>query len=412
MKGIFVTIGGLGDLPNDKFEEKTLLEVSHIPNLDLFATRGELGFVYPTLPGESSTSTESIFSFLGNERDAGSRSFIEAVGAGIDVKDGDLVFSVNFGTINSSGKVIDRRAGRVVNDSDAKSFCREINSINFPYSFEIFPIKHQKAILIFRGNSVENITGNDSTYTKRSGENIEFFERCLPRVRSQLARDTADMVNEFLSIVNNYLHKSPTNYSRIKKGLLPVNYLFLKNPGTLSPNLKKYKNWVSACYSPFEIGFSKLSKMKTVSFVLPKFRKMDVYSNVWESLERGVKNSIRVLKKKMNDYDYFYVHFDELVFASQDNKPHEKKAMLEYLDEFFFRELVKIATRNKLKVLVCGTQNLPCKMKKINSDPIPLLFYNGGIPKKRVLFNEIEAKKGKLGRILGRDMLNLFGFLK
>lgn len=411
MKGIFVTIGGLGDLPSDKLEGKTPLEAAHTPNLDLLATRGVVGLNFPTVPGEVPNSEEALLNFFGNSPDETSLSMLEAIGAGIKLSEGDLVYSLNFGVIDSEGHVLDRRTSRNISYRDAKRICKEINSMDFPYEFEIFPLRNEKAVLVFRGNYCENVTGNDSTYLNRGGREIRFFEKITPRDRTPLANETAEMVNEFLSGVRRLLQKSDVNSERLKKGLLPINYLFLKMPGTLKPRLKQKKKWVSCSYSYLEKGFAIASGMKDCSFNIPKFKGIDVYSNFSDTLRKACKNSIKNLRKNLDKYDYFYVHFAETMFASQDNKPFSKKAMLEYLDETFFAYVVQVATMNKIRVLVSGNKNVPCSMKRPSNDSVPFLLYNAKLPKEKVLFCESEAKKSRLGRIKGHELLRRSGFL-
>ena len=44
--------------------------------------------------------------------DYAGRGVIEAIGVGIDFKNGDLALRGNFSTLNDEGAIIDRRAGR------------------------------------------------------------------------------------------------------------------------------------------------------------------------------------------------------------------------------------------------------------------------------------------------------------
>ena len=67
MKGIFVIIDGLGDLPNKRLEGKTPLEAAQTPNLDFLAARGILGYMYPVKPNFIPESDEAIVSIFGND---------------------------------------------------------------------------------------------------------------------------------------------------------------------------------------------------------------------------------------------------------------------------------------------------------------------------------------------------------
>ena len=111
MKGVFVILDGMGDLPSDVLEDKTPLEVAETPNLNFLAPRGEMGYMYSVRPGFIPESDEAIVSIFGNELISSSRGQLEAKGAGITLAHGDLAFRVNFATIDSltAKNIIDRR---------------------------------------------------------------------------------------------------------------------------------------------------------------------------------------------------------------------------------------------------------------------------------------------------------------
>ena len=90
--------------------------------------------------------------------------------------------------------------------------------------------------------------------------------------------------------------------------------------------------------------------------------------------------------------------------------------MIELLDEKFFAFLRKFAEKNKIKVAITGDHSTPCPLKSHSADPVPVLLF-GGEGKNKVekdeckTFNEIEAKKGGLGKIYGKDFLKKVGFV-
>ncbi len=431
MKGVFVILDGMGDLPSDVLEDKTPLEVAETPNLNFLATRGEMGYLYSVRPGFVPESDEAIVSIFGNELISSSRGQLEAKGAGITLVHGDLAFRVNFATIDSLiGKnIIDRRAGRTLTNTEAEGLAKSLNKIILPCKFIFKPTIQHRAALVFKGGFSDNISENDPTYFEGQAKTSDKIIPIMPLDDDENAQYAANIVNEFLDKAFEVLDKHPINEARRKKGLLPANYLLIRGPGIDIPKLKLYPKWLSVAYMPLEKGFSQFSGMKVFSFDYPKLKGLDVYENLTEGLKRACSFSIKVLKRNKNKFDYAYVHIKETDLPGHDNKPMEKIAMLEYLDKTLFKFLREFAPPNNIKVVVTADHSTPCKLKKHSADPVPVLFYNQSLPKiekkfsfkgKQNMdskiagkkFSEREARKGNLGRMTGGEMLEKVGFLK
>src|SRR6056297_2936164 len=104
MKGVFVVLDGLGDQPHKLLEDMTPLEAAETPNLDFFAARGEMGFLYTVKPGFAPGTNEALSCIFGNQLKDSSRGPIEAKGADVEIKRGDLCLRTNFATIDSLEK--------------------------------------------------------------------------------------------------------------------------------------------------------------------------------------------------------------------------------------------------------------------------------------------------------------------
>lgn len=411
MKGVFVIIDGLGDLPNKQLGGDTPLESAYTPNMDFLATRGKLGVQYPVKKGYSPGSDEAIVSIFGSELKNSSRGRLEAYGAGLEMKKGDLALRVNFATIKKNGDVVDRRAGRTLTDSEARELAKSINKMDFPYEFDFVSTVQHRAVLVIRGDFSDKIAGDDITYTKGKSEEITKIIKCKPLIRGEKAKHTADVLNEFLSLAWKVLESHPINRKRRKKGLLVANYLLVRGPGVEKPKLKQYKNWISTNIMPLEKGFAVLSGMKNFSFDYPPLKGLDAYKNLWKGLRKKIRFSIRVLKKNMKKANYCYIHLKETDLPGHDKKPFEKKAMIEYIDRTLIRYLARIAPPKGIKVLITGDHSTPCKLGTHSADPVPFLIYDVSLPEKKS-FGESFAKKGILGAMLGKDLFRKSGFLK
>lgn len=413
MKGILVIVDGMGDLPHKLLGEKTPLEAANMPNLDFLATRGEMGYMYPVRPGFIPESDEAIVSIFGNKLISSTRGQLEAKGTELKLMRGDLAFRANFATIDSfdKGNIIDRRAGRTLTTAEAEILARALNKIKLPVKFDFEPTIQHRGVLVFRGGFSEDVFGNDLTYVQGKSQNLDKVKFCKPLDDDENTQYTVNIVNEFLEKAYEVLNHHLVNEERRKKGLLPANYLLIRGAGIEPPKLKRYNRWVSPSYMPLEIGFSRASGMTVHSFTYPKLKKLDAYDNLYDGLRKSCKFNIKALKKYHKKFDYAYVHIKETDLPGHDNKPLEKKMMLEYIDKTLFKFLRKFAPPNKIKVVVTADHSTPCKLKMHSADPVPVLFYNDSILKEKK-FCEKEARKGTLGRILGPDLLRKVGFLR
>ncbi|MBT4375952.1 2,3-bisphosphoglycerate-independent phosphoglycerate mutase [archaeon] len=412
MKGILVIIDGAGDLANKQLNGKTPLEAAKIPNLDFLVTRGEMGYMYPVKPGYSPGSDEAILSIFGNDLKNSTRGQLEAHGTEVKLSKGDIALRVNFATVKKNGEVVDRRCGRTLRNKEAKKLAETINKMEFSHEFELVSTVQHRGVLVIRGNFSDKVAGDDITYRKGHSKEITEIIPCKPLARTVKAKKTAEILNEFLKSSSEVLRNHPVNIKRQRKGFLPANYLLVRAPGVSKPKLKQYKKWIATNTMPLEVGFAKFSGMKNFAFKYPKLKKLDAYDNLWKGLKKKVKHSIRVIRKNMKKADYCYVHFKETDLPGHDNKPIEKKKMIEYLDKHFFSFIRKIAPLNEIKVVVTADHSTPCKLKTHSADPVPVLLYNGKKLLEKKTFNEKEAKKGKLGRILGKDLFKKVGFVK
>lgn len=413
MKGILVVIDGVGDLPNKQLDDKTPLEASYTPNLDFLATRGEMGYMYPVRPSFVPESDDAILCLFGNDVDASPRGPLEVAGTDIKLKRGDLALRVQFATVGNN-EVIDRRVGRTLTTVEAEILAKELNKkIKLPMKFEFKSTIQHRGVLVLRGGFSDNISSNDLFYrSKETHKSKEKLRICKPLDEDDNSQYTANIVNEFVTQAYDILNEHPVNEFRRKKGLMPANHILFRGAGIEIPKLKQYKKWLSINYMPLEIGFSRLSGMSVLSFEYPKLKKVDVYDNLQDGLRKATKFFIKSIKKNHKKFDYAYVQFKETDIPGHDNKPFEKKAMIEYLDKTVFKFLRRFAPPNEVKIVVTGDHSTPCKLKAHSADPVPVLFYNcAEIPKEKK-FCEKTARRGVLGRIDGKELLKKVGFDK
>ena len=98
--------------------------------MDSLARNGKTGLMYTLGKGMAPESDVAVVSILGYDpfEYHVSRGALEAVGAGLDMENGDLALRCNFGTLGDDKKsIIDRRAGRDLTQEESNELAKSIN---------------------------------------------------------------------------------------------------------------------------------------------------------------------------------------------------------------------------------------------------------------------------------------------
>ena len=410
MKKILVILDGASGLPIRVFGGKTVLEHAETPNLDWLTENGKLGYMYPIDEKTTPGSDNSLISIFGNNPKECRRGIYEAVGLGIKLNRGDLALRTNFGTIENlkSRKVIDRREGRTLTTKEAKILARDLNKkIKLNCKFEFKSSVQHRGVLVLKGGFSDNISNTDPEW-KPGKEND--FSFSMPLDDDENSKYTSNTLNNFLTQAFNILDNHHINEIRRKKGLLPANMLFTRGGGIEIPKLKKYKTWMSINPMPLEIGISKLSEMKTFYFKYPELKNIDSYKNLYDGLNKTIKFAIKTIKKQHKNFLGCYVQFKETDIPGHDNKPYDKKKMIEIIDKNFFGFLKDFVEKNKLNVVVTCDHSTPCKLKKHSAHPVPVLVYGDGKDETNK-FCERQARKGSLGKMYGKEFMKKTGLV-
>src|ERR671923_1378940 len=151
-KIVLLVADGLGGLPMEP-GGKTELESARTPNLDACAREGTCGLSIPVLPGITPGSGPGhlgLFGYDPLEYRIG-RGILEALGINFAVGPQDVAVRGNFCTVDETGVITDRRAGRPTTER-CVAMCRKLQQIRIP-GVEIFvePVREHRFVAVFRG---------------------------------------------------------------------------------------------------------------------------------------------------------------------------------------------------------------------------------------------------------------------
>lgn len=402
MKIGYILLDGCADRPIASLNYTTPLQSAYTPNLDKIASSSRLGRAISVRRGVAPESDIAVFNMLGYSfnDDYPGRGIVEAIGAGIEFRNGYLALRANFASV-SGRRIIDRRAGRDITDEEAKELESIVNSIRLDDGDLLFKSTvSYRGVLVLRSDKQlsSKITNTDPAYRRIGGfgaarkvRGIELIERCKPITDDEGSRLSAKLVNEFTDKVMKALSESEINEKRIKEGRLPVNAILLRDAGSTLPKLEQFKDrygfeGIAIVDMPVEIGIAKLIGMKLL--VLER--------------ERDFRDRAGIFLSNLEDGKLVYLHI-----KGPDEYGHEgdaigKKKSIENIDREFFSEI----NRNieGTRIIISCDHATPCNMKMHSSDPVPLSI-NFGKNGDKMRFTEQSSRIGSLGITYGRDII-------
>ena len=408
---VYVLLDGVGDLPHPNLVGKTPLDAASTPNLDRLAKNGMMGQVITVGKGIAPESDIAVFNMLGykfKHDDYAGRGVVEAIGIGIDFKDGDLALRGNFATLNDNGVIIDRRAGRKIEKQDAEAVSNEIEE-KIKFSDEnaiaiITPTIGHRLVIRIRSNCAlsSNISNTDPAYVRVAGMGIakavtDFLkiEKCLPLDEESHTKLASKLVNELTEQSLDIMKKSKVNERRKENGKKLLNGILLRDAGNIYPKVTPINDLHSMKFScivdmPVEIGISEILKMKTYDA-----------GGLTDYEEKA-----KVAAKAMDEQNAVYVHLKGPDEFGHDGDAQGKMENIEEIDKRFFGTLLDNIDSSKVAVIVSADHSTPCINKGHSADPVPLLISGDMVTNDDTQrFTEIEAKKGRIGLIDGAQVI-------
>jgi 2,3-bisphosphoglycerate-independent phosphoglycerate mutase len=403
MKVGYVLLDGCGDRPVPGLNFTTPLESAYTPNLDRIASRSKLGRVTTVGKGIAPESDIAVFNMLGYSFDKGypGRGVVEAVGSGLEVRDGDLALRANLAT--AKGRVIiDRRAGRNLTQGEADRIANDLAGVTLKgATFEFRATVSYRGVLVIRAKEPlsAEITNTDPAYSRVGGfgaareiTGSDRVLRCVPESKSDGAVRAAELVNEFTTKAEEILNRSEANRVRQQEGKLPANCVLLRDAGDHLPKVPSFEEkyglkGTALVEMPAEVGIAKILEMKMVKV---KDR-------------NDMREKASLFASEIGEGVVVYVHIKGPDEFGHDGDAKGKKRSIESIDSGFFS--ATLAHVDDTRLAVSCDHATPCTSKMHTADPVPLLVTSEKGDGRR--FTEANSRVGSLGHLRGRDVLGL-----
>jgi 2,3-bisphosphoglycerate-independent phosphoglycerate mutase len=374
-KIVFLIMDGLGGI---QMEEggKTELQAARTPHLDQLAEVSSCGLLDPVGPGITPGSGPAHFALFGYDpiRYNIGRGILEATGIDFPLTEKDVVARINFATVDSGGKVTDRRAGRISTETNQR-VCQKIRQGLKPgKGLEVIveTVKEHRGILVLRG---EGLRGEiQDTDPEREGAPPLEAKALIPE-----AKETAARVQNILSQVKKILADEPKANMVLLRG-------FAKH--TRYPSMKERYglNSLAIAAYPMYRGISRLVGMT----VLPHVSKLE--------------EEFQALEDNFPRYDFFFLHVKQTDSRGEDGNFDAKAAVIEEVDGY----IPRVRALKPDVLVVTGDHSTPAKLASHSWHPLPVILHSNfclidGVKK----FDEVSCIQGALGRMPSVDLLPL-----
>ena len=375
-KIVLLVLDGLGDLPHPDHGGRTPLEAARTPHLDALAPRASLGRIVPVAPGITPGSGPghlALFGYDPLEVTVG-RGVLEALGAGLALQPGDVAARANFCTVDGSGVVTDRRAGRIPSETCARLVERLRESVPRVEDVEIVlqAGKGHRFVAVLRGKGLSGVVSDADPH--QEGKPVP-AARALES--SQAADKTARVVNAWVRGATEALG-----------GDHPANGVLVRGLSSL-PQLPGYRErfGLAACAIaayPMYRGVAQLAGMEVVS---PGESPAEAFAAAAERWAR---------------FDFFFIHIKGTDMAGEDGDFEAKRQVIEQVDA----ALPGLLASGPDVLCVTGDHSTPVSMRGHSWHPVPVLVHG-----TRVFadgfdrFHEKHCRAGALGTFASRDLM-------
>ncbi len=373
-KIVLLVLDGLGGLPDEN--GRTELEAANAPNLDSLAAASDLGLARPVAAGVSPGSGPghlSLFGYNPFEYVVG-RGVLSALGVGFELGENDLAARINFATKDGSGKISDRRAGRIPTE-EASQLVEEIGSKLDLDGADVTLLheKEHRAVAIFHGEGFSDAL-NDSDPQRTGLEPLPV----KPQEDTPEAEKSAALANEFVEKVDAILESKE-----------PANTVLLRGFG-MHPKLP---------------SFAEAYKLRAAAIAgYPMYKGLARLAGM-ELLEEGegVAGEFQTLKDNWDDYDFFFVHVKATDAAGEDGDARRKSEVIEEVDGL----LPELLDLGPDVLAVTGDHATPAKLLSHSWHGVPFLLRSEYTLPTAESFGERTCIGGSLGTFPAEEIMGL-----
>ena len=382
MKILLVVLDGAGDAG-----AQTPLSLAKKPNMDSLAQKGRLGFLDIGYKKDVDSDV-GYLNLLGcySKQEYPGRGYLEALGLGLEPGPKDVCIRANFATLDPSGTLTDRRAGR--DETGLEELAERLDGMEIDgVKFSCKKSSGHRLVIVLSGKNLsDSIVPNDP---KRVGVAVSQVT-----AKAQEAKFTASVLNKFLYRANKLLSQHPVNKGR----KIPANTVLIRNAGRPRKAV------------PFQSRFRMKACCITgiaIARGVAAFLGIDIIEvkGATGLPDTNLEGKAQAAERALKEYDLVFLHVNGTDILSHDRKPEQKKLFIEKIDEVAFSRFTNL--KDTMVAVTCDhrTASSPARKEYEHlSEPVPFFVSGGRVKTEGRPYSEAECERSRL-RLEGNGLM-------
>ena len=388
MKYIVVCGDGMADYPIEERGNKTVLELSNIPNMNMIAKEGVMGELKTVPEGFEAGSDVANLSILGYDpkKYYTGRGPLEAYSIGVDLNEGDIAFRCNIIT-EENGLIKDYSSGHITTAESTELIKKISESFNVG---KFYPGVSYRHLFVYNGENSFVCTPPHDVVGQKVSDNL-------------IKGKNADILNKMILESKKILMDHPVNKKRISEGKNPGNMIWFWGQGK-----KVYMEPFSEKFGMKGGVISAVDLIKGIGYGA----KMDVINvpGATGFIDTNYEGKADYAIKALEKNDFIYIHVEAPDEAGHAGNLEMKIKAIEDIDKRVVGRLLNKldSSGHDYKIGIVADHPTPIKIKTHVSDPVPFAIYSEKIQSDNSSkYTEKEAKKGRYGLIQGSEFIGL-----
>ena len=399
---LFLIIDGLADDPNEALGGKTPLQAAHTPHLRQLAAAGGQGQIFTgRQEGEIPSTDEGMLALLGapGDNNSSARGFFEALGQGLPIPPGAVMFRGNLATVESDGAIVDRRAGRIRDGvEDLLADLKDVELAGGITGKVVAGLEH-RVIVMLQG------AGLSAAVADTDPGSAAAVQRVLPLEsldESPEAARTVEALRQLLKKASKHMAKHSLNAIRLDQGLPQATAILTRGAARAdhrgAGSGGRRGAMVAGC--PAALGVARYVGLQTASSIA-----------MTGSLDTDLDAKFDTAADLLEEQDFVVIHIKGTDVAAHDRRPLEKRDFLSAIDAALGRFLKGRPDLSRgLRIVVAADHGTSSITGDHLADPVPLLLGTWQDDSDdEEDFDEESAAHGALGLLRGGELTELLG---